>query len=361
MVVSIHQDQDLQCYPMCCYGVKVGGGGVLARQTQSYLAVIGPPGEKDKKKFDVARKLGKDHLHIIRKKYQQEWNSDDWDIRQRAVELYLIDKLALRVGIKGCCSLRVEQIKLLKEGRKFFVKFDFLGKGSIQYQNEVQVEKRVYENIKEFMEGKEKKHLLFHRVIPSELNSYLESHMLGLTASVFRTYNASITLQNKLEELTAAEDSIPSKVLAFKYAVRATAVLLNHRRAVPLAFDSQMANLQDKVKAKMTAIKNAKKDLKSVRNEYKQSRNEKMKQLVERKKKTVERLEDQLAKLKMKAKHKEDFKDVNIATTIGYYLDPLIIVAWCKKWDVPVKKVYNKSQRNKFRWAIDMAEKDYEF
>lgn len=33
----------------------------------------------------------------------------------------------------------------------------------------------------------------------------------------------------------------------------------------------------------------------------------------------------------------------------------------CKKWGVPIEKIYNKTQREKFAWAIDMAEKDYEF
>lgn len=33
----------------------------------------------------------------------------------------------------------------------------------------------------------------------------------------------------------------------------------------------------------------------------------------------------------------------------------------CKKHGVPIEKIYNKTQRDKFRWAIDMADEDYEF
>ena len=36
--------------------------------------------------------------------------------------------------------------------------------------------------------------------------------MPGLTAKVFRTYNASITLQEQLLELTDEDDNIPVKV-----------------------------------------------------------------------------------------------------------------------------------------------------
>lgn len=46
------------------------------------------------------------------------------------------------------------------------------------------------------------------------------------------------------------------------------------------------------------------------------------------------------------------------------YLDPRITVAWCKKFDVPLEKVYTKTHRDKFRWAIEMVQamdEEYEF
>lgn len=64
-------------------------------------------------------------------------------------------QLALRAGNEkeegetadtvGCCSLRVEHIKLYPEldGEKHVVEFDFLGKDSIRYYNKVPVEKKV--------------------------------------------------------------------------------------------------------------------------------------------------------------------------------------------------------------------------
>jgi DNA topoisomerase-1 len=33
----------------------------------------------------------------------------------------------------------------------------------------------------------------------------------------------------------------------------------------------------------------------------------------------------------------------------------------CKKNGVPIEKIFNKTQRDKFRWAIEMADEDYEF
>lgn len=65
------------------------------------------------------------------------------------------------------------------------------------------------------------------------MNEHLKELMPGLTAKVFRTYNASITLQRQLDELTDGDASVPEKILAYNRANRAVAVLCNHQRAVP--------------------------------------------------------------------------------------------------------------------------------
>ena len=57
----------------------------------------------------------------------------------------------------------------------------------------------------------------------------------------------------------------------------------------------------------------------------------------------------------------EENKEIALGTSKLNYLDPRISVAWCKKWAVPVEKIYNKSQREKFAWAIDMADEDFVF
>ncbi len=92
------------------------------------------------------------------------------------------------------------------------MEFDFLGKDSIRYHNFVQVDKRVFKNLKIFMENKKEGDDLFDRLNTSILNEYLSSLMPGLTAKVFRTYNASITLQDQLNKLTDADDNVSAKV-----------------------------------------------------------------------------------------------------------------------------------------------------
>ncbi|KAK3698608.1 hypothetical protein QZH41_014588, partial [Actinostola sp. cb2023] len=286
-------------------------------------------GEKDWKKYETARKL-KGCVGNIREDYKIDWRAKEMRIRQRGVALYFIDKLALRAGHEkeddtadtvGCCSLRVEHIKLHDEweDKESVVEFDFLGKDSVRYWNFVPIEKRAFKNLKLFMEGKQDGDDLFDRLTTTSLNKYLSELMEGLSAKVFRTFNASLTLQDQLNKLTVREDNVNSKVLSYNRANRAVAILCNHQRTVPKTFEKSMSNLQEKV----TRI------------------------LI----KFVSNL----------ATDKEENKEIALGTSKLNYLDPRITIGWCKKYEVPVEKTYNKTQREKFAWALDMATEEFEF
>ncbi|KAM6929978.1 DNA topoisomerase I, mitochondrial [Lycodopsis pacificus] len=329
-------------------------------------------GEKDWQKYETARRLKK-CVDRIRTQYREDWKSKEMRIRQRAVALYFIDKLALRAGNEkeegetadtvGCCSLRVEHIKLYPkmDDQEYVVEFDFLGKDSIRYYNKIPVEKRVFKNLQLFLENKQPEDDLFDRLNTSILNKHLQELMDGLTAKVFRTYNASITLQQQLKELACPEDSLPAKVLSYNRANRAVAILCNHQRAPPKTFEKSMQNLQTKIDEKQNQLSAARKQLKAAKAEHKASHDDKSKRVVELKRKAVQRIEEQLMKLQVQATDREENKQIALGTSKLNYLDPRISVAWCKKWVVPIEKIYNKTQREKFAWAIDMAEKDYEF
>uniref|UniRef100_A0A8C6T8R3 DNA topoisomerase I n=1 Tax=Neogobius melanostomus TaxID=47308 RepID=A0A8C6T8R3_9GOBI len=286
---------------------------------------------------------------------------------------YLFITLALRAGNEkeegetadtvGCCSLRVEHIKLYPkmDDQEYVVEFDFLGKDSIRYYNKIPVEKRVFKNLQLFLENKQPEDDLFDRLNTSILNKHLQELMDGLTAKVFRTYNASITLQQQLKQLTTGDDSVPAKILSYNRANRAVAILCNHQRAPPKTFEKSMQNLQTKIDDKQSQLSTARKQLKAAKADHKASHDEKSKKTVEVKRKAVQRIEEQLMKLQMQATDREENKQIALGTSKLNYLDPRISVAWCKKYGIPIEKIYNKTQREKFAWAIDMAEKDYEF
>ncbi len=95
--------------------------------------------------------------------------------------------LTCRAHWKFGCSY-----KIIKNNE---IKLDFLGKDSMRYVNTVKVIPSVWKNIQLFKNNKAAEDDLFDKIDAQVLNDYLKSLMEGLTAKVFRTYNASITLQ----------------------------------------------------------------------------------------------------------------------------------------------------------------------
>jgi DNA topoisomerase-1 len=87
------------------------------------------------------------------------------------------------------------------------------------------------------------------------LNKHLGSYMKGLTAKVFRTYNASHTFQIQLDKLTRPNDSVVDKLLSYNRANREVAVLCNHQRSVSKSHGQMIEKIQDKVSAFTTAVK----------------------------------------------------------------------------------------------------------
>lgn len=112
-------------------------------------------GQSDFQKFEKARQL-KNHIDHIRKDYQQDLQHKLMASRQLATAVYLIDKLALRAGNEkgegeadtvGCCSLKYENVTLRPPNT---IILDFLGKDSIRFYDEVEVDAQVFKNLKIF-------------------------------------------------------------------------------------------------------------------------------------------------------------------------------------------------------------------
>ncbi|MCJ1354637.1 MAG: DNA topoisomerase 1 [Icmadophila ericetorum] len=210
-------------------------------------------GQSDYKKFEKARELKK-HIAKIRKDYTAELKNPVTAERQKATAMYLIDKFALRAGNEkgedeadtvGCCSLKYEHVTL-KPGN--IVIFDFLGKDSIRFYNEVVVDPQVFKNLTIFkrppkVEGDE----IFDRLTTATLNKHLSNYMLGLTAKVFRTYNASYTMATLLKDMKSA-GTIQEKIKDYNEANKKVAILCNHKRTVATSHETQMEKLGDRVK-----------------------------------------------------------------------------------------------------------------
>jgi len=106
------------------------------------------------------------------------------------------------------------------------------------------VEPQIFKNIRIFKENKNDDDNLFDRVTTLSLNKHLQSYMKGLTAKVFRTYNASITFQQQLDESALENATLQEKLNAYNQANRMVAILCNHQRSVPKTHDQSMEKMR---------------------------------------------------------------------------------------------------------------------
>jgi len=310
-------------------------------------------GMSDKSKYEKAREL-KQHIGKVRTDYNQGMSSGDVEAQQRSVAVYLIDRLALRVGGEkdtgeeadtvGCCSLRVEHVKFDVPEPQLHL--NFLGKDSIEYDNTNEISPRAYALIKKFMKGKKPDGQLFDKVEPSDLNEYFKSVMDGLSAKVFRTYNASITLCQELQKtdemVTAEQRKRETDVIAlcnyYTIANKQVAILCNHQKAASANHGEQMAKLDEQIEKAKAELKEAKKA----------------------KLPKAEQLQKRVDKLEANRRTKDETKCVSLGTSKINYNDPRITIAWCKRHEVPIQKQFPKTLLAKFAWAMNV-EPDYRF
>ena len=142
------------------------------------------------------------------------------------------------------------------------IELEFLGKdsmlfkqtinfGAVMYTENNGMGAQVFDNFRIFCRGKSKTDDVFETLTPTILNAHLKGIMEGLTAKVFRTYNASKTLQDELakQELLKGWKSLTSaeKVVEYNNANRQVAILCNHQRSVSKALENQLENLGEKL------------------------------------------------------------------------------------------------------------------
>ena len=305
--------------------------------------------KSDETKFDLARNLKK-KINNIRNTYENQLNNDDEKIKQLATSLYLIDNLALRIGgdkdtkeeadTVGVTSLRVEHIIFLEDN---LIKLDFLGKDSVRYCKKIPVHMKVFENLKNFVNNKNKKDKIFHLIKPSTLNEYLNSFMKNLTAKVWRTYNASILFQKEIDKLKEEkileidENERLNYLLAmFIQANTSVASLCNHQKNINDSSNKTINNLDQKIKL-----------LKQKKNKTKDNAKKK-------------KITNKIKLLKIKKDTKSKMKNLALDTSINNYIDPRIIFAFINKFNIPPEKILRKKLLKRFEWA-SLVDKDFKF
>ena len=80
----------------------------------------------------------------------------------------------------------------------------------------------------------------------------------------------------------------------------------------------------------------------------------------EKTKALIKDVDEKISKEESKLLKKEENKAIALGTSKINYNDPRITVAWCKRNEVPIEKVFTKALRTKFPWAM-YCEPDWKF
>lgn len=290
-------------------------------------------------KFDKARKL-KNNIEKVRAVYRKDLFSNSATTRQLATAVFLLDVLAIRPGIEkdestesdtvGLTTLKCSNIKFLDDN---IIRINFIGKSSIEFVKKIKIPEQPYKNLKQLCMDKDNNDFIFDYITANTLNDYLKTLLPEITAKVFRTFKASSILQEELNKnIPKADMDAQYKKLIYDKANIAVAKALNHKKMGDS--DAKIEKLKNKIVELEAKLENAKTSKQQ-----------------EAAKKAIETASTKL---------EEATNNISLSTSKVNYLDPRISISWAKKGEVPIEKIYNKTQLQKFVWAMDTSSK-FEF
>lgn len=315
----------------------------------------------DEAKYDLARILKK-KIKKIRNQNEIKMNSSNLEEKQLSTALFLIDRLALRIGNEkksdeadtvGITTLKIKNINLLDND---IVKLDFLGKDSIRYVNRFKVPDIVHKNLRLFTKGKKNSDDLFDLISSDTLNKYIKKYMRKLTSKVFRTYNASYLMSNELRRIYNKykdydgndNDKLKKIIHEYEDANIKVAKLCNHQK-LSTSNNKSLENTIEKIRTLKNEIDRLKRQKKKMLDDNKST-----KAINKRILSRQHRMRD----LKKKKDLMEKSKNLSTGTSKTNYIDPRITISFLKKLNLmdSIDKFFNKSQQNQFDWALDTDE-----
>jgi len=321
--------------------------------------------DRDKEKYEKAVKLEKEIEKIKKAMVKDMKDSKKSNV---ATACYLIYRTAMRVGDEkdpdeadtvGATTLRKEHIKITSDA----IEFDFLGKDSVRWKETLKAvgdDKQFQENLKKLIEKKKPNEEIFHNITSRDVNKYFSGIVKGLTAKVFRTYQATTVVKDYLVEHDNIKGKTANeKLYHAKMANLEAAKMCNHKRTIPKTFDQVLQKKRDTIKnaEKDQPSKKTQETLKKVESSQpktetqKKSKEKRIKTLNEQIKKQKQKHKDRVEKLKLQINLSEKTRDYNLGTSLRNYIDPRVVKAWTDEVGAEWEKLYTAALQKKFLWV----------
>ncbi len=325
--------------------------------------------DKDKEKYEKAVNLAK-LIDKVKKKIISDMKSRDPKKRKISTACYLIYRTAMRVGDEkdpeeadtvGATTLRKEHIEITDDA----IKFDFLGKDSIRWQETISAtgdDLQFRENLKQIIAKKKPNDDIFDSIRSRHVNQYYSSIIKGLSAKVFRTYLAT----NKVQEYLLEHDDISDetenkKIYHGKQANLEAAKMCNHKRTIPKTFFESLEKKRERLETlksekpwkRSEVLLKKKKASKAKTRKQKTNRTKRIKTLKDQINNQKTRHDARIEKLQSQIDLAKATKDYNIGTSLRNYIDPRVFKAWTSKVGLEWEKLYTPALQKKFTWVKD--------
>ena len=359
----------------------------------------------DKAKYLKAETLSSGIGKIL-DRMAKDMASRDSKKRKISTVCYMIYRTAMRVGDEkdpdeadtvGATTLRKEHVTISDDA----IKFDFLGKDSVPWQETIKCDnphdERLRANLKKIISGKKPEDEIFDGIRSSHVNAYYSGIVTGLSAKVFRTYSATKVVKKYLAEHVddVKDATLHQKIYRAKRANLEAAIMCNHKRTIPKNFDESLkkkraklkeveskepwekieAKLKEakgqkpweKIEAKLKEAKNSKaktpiqkkrrrgriKRLREQRDRQESRHKDRIERLTLQKDRQESRHKDRIERLTLQIKLAQKTKDYNLGTSLRNYIDPRVVKAWTDETKTEWKNLYTAALQRKFLWVHD--------
>ena len=323
--------------------------------------------DRDKAKYDKAKMLAGE-IETVKNKIVKDMGNKDAKVRRISTVCWLIYRTAMRVGDEkdpeeadtvGATTLRKEHVTLTSDT----IKFDFLGKDSVRWQETVPAvgnDKQFHENLKELTLKIKGTDEIFGNLTSRDVNDYYKTVVNGLTAKVFRTFSASTVVSKYLNENGDIKNSSQmEKIYHAKLANLEAAKMCNHKRTIPKTFEQSLQKKRDtlKVVEKATPWKKNEETLKKIEitktktDAQEKKRKERILKIKHMIKKSKIKQKERVEKLKLQLDLTEKTKDYNLGTSLRNYIDPRIFKSWTDEVTADWEKLYTSALQKKFLWV----------